>query len=288
MATTVDEGFRTLHAWLIPTDAERAAASKHRESIASKLKASLGVENFFQTGSFGNGTGVRPYSDVDYFASIPSSYQRDSSATMLEVLKSKLNERFPLTPIKIRSPAVVCEFAAGAETYEIVPAYYQSQVDGRNVYKIPAGGTTWTKSAPLLHNDYVTERHQALGNKLKPLVRFVKALKYYRNIPVSSFYLELRTAKLSESWGSIIYSFDLTSVVRELIAISLAQIQDPKGVSGYVGTGATDIQKADALSKLQTAATRAANARQAEDAGKIADAFYWWNLFFDGHFPAYG
>lgn len=288
MATTVDEGFRTLHAWLIPTETERAAASTHRESIVGKLKASLGVENFFQTGSFGNGTAVRPYSDVDYFASIPSAYQRDSSATMLEVLKTKLLERFPSTPIKIRTPAVICEFAAGAETYEIVPAYYQSQADGRSVYKIPAGGTSWTKAAPLLHNDYVTERNHALSSKVKPLIRFVKALRYYRNIPVSSFYLELRTAKMSEGWGSIVYSIDLTSVIAELISISLAQIQDPKGVSGYVGTGVTYTQKADALSKLQTASSRATNARQAEQAGKTADAFYWWNLFFDGHFPAYG
>ena len=51
---------------------------------------------------------------------------------------------------------------------------------------------------------------------------------------------------------------------------------------------ATERQKTDALSKLQTALARANHARDAEDDQRIRDAFDWWDLVFDGHFPAYG
>jgi len=44
----------------------------------------------------------------------------------------------------------------------------------------------------------------------------------------------------------------------------------------------------DAWSKLGMAVTRANKARAAEEAGDIKGAFYWWDMVFDGHFPAYG
>ncbi len=49
----------------------------------------------------------------------------------------------------------------------------------------------------------------------------------------------------------------------------------------------TDAKKSDALSKLETALVRAQKARDAEEAEEIRDAFYWWNLVFNGHFPSY-
>lgn len=59
-------------------------------------------------------------------------------------------------------------------------------------------------------------------------------------------------------------------------------------VSGLVPAATTDARRLDALSKLETALSRANKARDAEHTGKIADAFYWWDMVFDGHFPAYG
>jgi hypothetical protein len=70
VATTVEEGFRTFLSRLTPTSGQVAAAAKHRETVESALAAQMTVRRFFQTGSFSNGTGVRSFSDVDYFASL--------------------------------------------------------------------------------------------------------------------------------------------------------------------------------------------------------------------------
>lgn len=59
------------------------------------------------------------------------------------------------------------------------------------------------------------------------------------------------------------------------------------GVSGYVAPCRTEAQLLDAKSKLATATSRATKAKAAESDGKIKDAFYWWNLLFDGKFPSY-
>jgi hypothetical protein len=288
---TVNSGFETLISRLTPTEAESNASSKHRVSVEAKLRSALGVQNFFGTGSSSNGTSVRFRSDADYFASIPSQNQRDNSAYMLTVVKEVLQERFPYTTIRIRTPAVVCEFGDSAsETLEVVPAYYvgRDDSDTYNIYKIPQGGGGWVKSGPRVHNAYVTEINSKLGYKVKPLIRLLKAVKYYNNIPVSSFYLELRLAKWASEESSIVYSIDTKAMLSHLVGCELASMRDPKGISGYVPAASTENYKEEALSKLTTALSRAQHAREAEADGRIEDAFYYWDRVFNGNFPAYG
>lgn len=68
---------------------------------------------------------------------------------------------------------------------------------------------------------------------------------------------------------------------------ALAAMHDPAGISGYVYP-CTDAWKPEALSRINTAINRAEKAWEAESAGRTADAFYWWDLVFNGYFPSYG
>ena len=72
MALTVEAAFNEYLVRLRASKADSTAAANHRSSIEAKLKSSFGITNFFRTGSFGNGTNVAGYSDVDYFAVIPT------------------------------------------------------------------------------------------------------------------------------------------------------------------------------------------------------------------------
>ena len=49
--------------------------------------------------------------------------------------------------------------------------------------------------------------------KVKPLIRFIKAWKYYRDVPISSFYLEMRVAKYAEEEETIVYDIDIKRVL---------------------------------------------------------------------------
>ena len=71
MPRTVDEGFRDFLKKLTPSSYESDAARRHRASIEQCIKSNFGLRRFWRTGSFGNGTSVSGYSDVDYMASIP-------------------------------------------------------------------------------------------------------------------------------------------------------------------------------------------------------------------------
>jgi len=290
MPRTIEEGFRDFHAKLTPSEYESTAAKNHRASIEASLKANFGLNRFFRTGSFGNGTSISGYSDVDYFASIPSSRLSWNSSYALTQVRDALSRRFHSTDVYVDCPAVVSPFGTGAkESTEVVPAKYIGTIGNSNnsSYEIPDCSGGWMYSSPETHNAYVRYVDQKLNGRVKPLIRFIKAWKCYRNVPISSFYLELRITKYAEGEQEIFYDIDITRVFSHLYNLKLAQMQDPKGISGYVSPCSTQAKLDDAWSKLSTALSRAENALEAKSRGNIKEAFDWWNLVYDGNFPSY-
>ena len=247
---------------------------------------------FFRSGSFGNGTSIRSYSDVDYFAAIPNDNLSSDSSKALREVRDALSQRFSSTNVGVRCPAVTVPFGTDAsEKTEIVPAV-PAEVLKKNgneyiIFKIPDCGGNWMKSGPEAHNQYVASINDKLNKKVKPLIRFLKAWKYSQNVPISSFYLEMRVASYASTQSQIVYSIDLKTFLNQLWIYQLAAMQDPVGISGYIKPCNTEAQKKESLSKLATASVRADKAREAEEKGDIAAAYNWWNLLFNGEFPAY-
>ena len=288
MPRTIDEGFQDFLGKLVPTTAESTGASGHRASIKACLEANFGLRRFVRIGSFGNGTSISGHSDVDYLASIPTAQLTESSSYSLRKVRDALDVRFPYTGVRISCPAIQVPFGGtAADTTEVVVADYVGEVGGYSVYDIADCQGGWMRASPDAHNAYVADVDGRLGKKVKPLIRFVKAWKIFRSVPISSFYLELRTAKYAETEKAIIYDMDVAAVLKRLLDCGLADMQDPMGVSGYISACKTTEQRDDALSKLSTAYTRASKAREAARNGDIAAAFENWRLLYNYEFPPY-
>ncbi|MDX2360838.1 MAG: hypothetical protein QNK23_08535 [Crocinitomicaceae bacterium] len=288
MPRTINEGFGDFLKKLTPTTTETTAAKKHRASIESCLKTNFGMVRFFRTGSFGNGTSVSGYSDVDYFASIPFKNLSGNSKYSVTQVRNQLNITFHSTNVKVDDPAVVCPFGTMAkESTEIVPCYYKRKIKEYSIYGMSDTNEGWKESSPEMHNAYIKQEDTRLNGKLKPLIRFVKAWKFYRNVKISSFHLELRIAKLMKDETTIDYSIDLYTIFKWLEDNNIPAIQDPMGISGLILPCNTAIQKADAVSKIKTARSRIEKARSFERNGDAKSAFAYWNLVYDGKFPSY-
>lgn len=288
MPRTVDEGFRDFLQKLTPSNTESEAAKRHRASIKQCIKTNFGLDRFWRTGSFGNGTSISGFSDVDYMASIPTeNLNRDSSKT-LYALRNALADRFPNTGVRTSCPAVVIPFGSDAkETTEVTPANHL-RTDGKfRIYGIPNCSSGWMEASPDAHNSYVRSLDHKLSNKLKPLIRFIKAWKYLQNVPISSFYLELRVSKYASDETYISYSADVKRVFALFNRIELARIQDPMGVSGYISPCKSTSELSSARSKVSTALSRATIAYDAEKNGDIKEAFDWWDKLFAYKFPRY-
>ena len=288
MPRTVDEGFRDFLKKLTPSSYESDAAKRHRASIEQCIKSNFGLQRFWRTGSFGNGTSISGYSDVDYMASIPSENLNQNSSSSLTKLRNTLETRFPNTGVRTSCPAVVVPFGNDArETTEVTPADYLRTTNSFKIYGIPDCAGGWMNASPDAHNEYVRSVDSKLSSKVKPLIRFIKAWKYFQNVPISSFYLELRVAKYASEEKSIVYSIDVKHVFALLDDIDLAQIRDPMGISGYISPCKSDADLSSAKSKVSTARSWATKARDAEENGNIKEAFDWWDKLFAYKFPSY-
>lgn len=289
MPRTVPEGFEDFLTKLRATPVETDGARRHRESIQRCLVNEYGyLKRFVRIGSFGNGTSIAGFSDVDYLAVLPTSVLTNVSSHSMIKVRNVLANRFPATGVRIDCPAIALPFGTvAAEHTEIVIADQITDYNGFLAYDIPNCQGGWMGASPDAHNHYVDQQDQRLGRRVKPLIRFIKAWKYLRSVPISSFYLEMRVAKYCATESAIVYEHDVRRIFRMLWDCQLADMRDPMGISGNVPACKTAVMRADALSKLQTALTRAENAGTASARGQIADAFDWWRLVYDYNFPTY-
>ena len=221
---------------------------------------------------------------------MPANKVYTDSAYTLRKVKEALQETFWRTEgIAVNTPAVKIPFGQYAsETLEITPCTFIGLIDtpvgNKGSYDIPNYEGGWMKSSPQADNGYVKREDERLDYKLKPLIRLIKAWKFYNNVPINSFYLELRTTKYAEGESSIVYDIDVKRVMKFLYDNDLPNIQDPMGISGYVRACPTDAKREDALSKVKTGSTRADKAVEKRESN-LDDCFYWWNLFYNNEFP---
>lgn len=289
MARTVSEGFEEFLRRLAPTEAQKAAGASHRASVKEALEANLSVRRFFETGSFSHGTGIRGFSDTDVLVSLGDS-RPQSSYTALEWVRDALSKRFSSTDVTIRRPAVQVKFGGGYETWEVLPAFITGRGgDGKLVYDIPgpSAGSVWIDSAPDEHLAYVNEcNDKPHKGDAKDLARLIKAWKYYQDVPISSFYLEMRCAQHVATQITYIHVWDVCQILEKLDGHRLAAMNDPKGASGRIVACSSDSNRDRALSKLETASGRARKALDAHNAEDQVTAFFYLDLLFGGNFPA--
>lgn len=256
-----------------PTPTQFDGARSHRAAIEARLDAHLGVHEMFEIGSLRHGTGVWLYSDADYLVSLKGT-RPESPWTMLNKVKEQLQTRFPSTTIVTRRPAVVCKFADG--DVEVVPGY--PATDG---YHIANPADSWMLSHPKEHNKYVTEVNKKHSGAVKKLVRQIKVWKYKRNVPVSSCYLEMRTTRHMEGEAAYSPIWDLYLSLKKIRDANLAAMNDPTGLGSRFGSCSSEGSRMDAMSKLNTAVSRALKAKDYDSADSEAKAIEQLKLLFN-------
>lgn len=250
------------------------SSRKHRGAIEARLDLWLGVKEMFETGSLKHGTGVAYWSDADYLVVLKG--ERPTSTTALNNVKEALADRFKSTTVKIRRPAVVCEFNSAQETVEVVPAFTAD-----SGYWIPDPAGDWMRTHPKDHNQYVNDVNKKHSGGAKKLARLAKVWKYKRNVRVSSCYLEMRAAKYADGEESWYLPIELHRYLSWLQQIGLAAMNDPTGLGSRFAAYSSESMRIDSLSKLDTAVTRASKARDFDLEGKNEDAVAQYELLFN-------
>ncbi len=290
MAKTLDEGFQLFIDSLTPGSSMPDVPDDCRERILDCLEDNFGLYAFFLGGSLLSGTHIRGQVSVDYFASIDDEKLPADSDSFLAEVGHALDECFPDRRLTVKAPAIVVPTDPdGDGMIRIVPAKLAGQThSGYRLYAVADGLGGWMTSSPDAHGTYIEAADFDLGGKLRPLIRLLKAWKYFRQVPVSSFYIELQCVAYAAGEKMLVYTVDLRNVLEVLWKDQFADVRDPKGVSGHVPARLTYAGKKVAIARLRTALYHTSRAQEAEAEGRIEEAFVYWNRVFNGHFPPYG
>lgn len=214
---------------LVPDQVDRQKVSARRSRVETALKqAGLDLIRMYESGSFSHGTGIAKKSDVDYMAWLSIDDQTQRPSTILRKMRDALEySDAQITSVSISSPTVQIRYTSEPH-FEVVPGFLHSYTDGEPmVFQIPGRSDEWVNSSPSSHNKYVSDVNDRLGKKAKPLIRLVKAWRYGNAVPVSSFYLEMRTAKYLSEKDSVVYSVDLEYAMRAILNRKVADLNDP-------------------------------------------------------------
>jgi hypothetical protein len=264
-ASTLDSLIRAM----TPDEAARTLAARHRGEIEDWLTSDLGIIRMRETGSWHHGTALDRFSDVDYFVSMPG-IRPNFSPTTLEVLRASLARGIQGASVSIDRPAVRLRYFDDGPDVEITPAYFQNTDD----YDIPdPSGIGWIRSNPAVHLEYVNRAQQETDGRAKGLIRLMKTWRAWNNVPLSSFYLEMRTAQYALGNKPIIYDWDLRNLFKSLSSNGLREMNDPTNYGRRIATGASSVTES-ILAKfaVDEAARLAALAREAAEAGDHASA----------------
>lgn len=277
MSATANSTLESLVRTMTPDEAARTAAARHREEIEDWLTSDLEIVRMRETGSWHHGTALDGFSDVDYFVTMRGIRPTASSAA-LETLRSSLVRGVQGAFVSVDRPAVRLRYFDDGPDVEITPAYYQDTDD----YDIPdPEGAGWIRSNPAVHLEYVDRAQNETDGRAKSLIRLVKTWRAWNRVPLSSFYLEMRTAQYALGHTPIIYDWDLRDFFKSLSSNGLREMNDPTNYGRRIATGANGLTEAiTAKHAVDEAARLAALAREAAEADDHGSAIgYLVRLF---------
>lgn len=270
---------------LAPPAYDRTEASARRTLVQDALRRStLAVKSMFESGSWSHGTAIKANSDVDYMAVATGARPTYPSSALSSAKRAIENCDWKITSVGVSSPVVQVKYYT-PPYFEIAPAWYKGKTSGWDVYWIGGRRDEWVESAPAAHLDYVNTHNDRLYKELKLLVRLMKAWKYHVSAPVSSFYLEMRTAEHAAGEKVIVYELDMCQVMRKIVNANGRDMNDPAHIVGRIPACSSDEKRRIVIRQLNAAIgslEAAESARAREDR-----AGYWVAMreVFGGDYP---
>jgi hypothetical protein len=293
MAKTIIESFRTFKSNLEITNLQAATVSTRQQSVRAAVESGLTVSDSFLSGSYSRKTLIAPLkqADIDIVMVLDPKYfhnyngQNGGQAGLLDLLKRVLKKTYQSTPdISRNGQAVTIQFTDFA--VDVVPAF--SRQDGG--YLIPNSITqTWLSTDPKKHVEIWAAANQRHDGDLVPLIKMLKTWNRATSTFLRSFHLETMTLQILND----VTISDFPSGTRYFFSKGLDYVTkknpDPAGYGDDVGSYLnTEERVKNAVSRFETAHTRALKAEDLARRGYMADAVNTWRMVFGDYFPAYG
>jgi predicted nucleotidyltransferase len=272
-----------------PTLSQIAGAEKNVNTIKATLRANLDVHSIIEIGSHARGTSIRYVSDVDLLCvlrreSVRWGKEYVSPETLLGRVKAVLTERLPNSGIRRDGSCIVASLQN--LKVDVVPAFYSHQHRVNwPVYKIPGADGEWIETSPAYQAQFILDRNQAYGGKLRGLSILAKIWRHCRTpaIDLSSFHIEMLLAQFNVAGVGKSYPVAFCDLLELLAARDCKALRDPTGTHGPVRAAKSSTERDRTLRAVIHSAKHARLAVTAGSMlGKVEEARRQWRIVFNG------
>lgn len=293
MAKTILESFKAFKSNLEITGLQAATVSTRQQTVRTAVENGLTVSDSFLSGSYSRQTLIAPLkqADIDIVVVLDPKYfhnyngQNGGQAGLLDLLKRVLKKTYPNTPdISRNGQAVTIQFTDFI--VDVVPAFNRKG----GGYLIPNSLTqTWLSTDPKKHVEIWSAANRNHNADLIPLMKMLKSWNRETSTFLRSFHLETMALQILDN----VTISDFSSGARYFFDKGKDYVTkknpDPAGYDGDVGSYLNTEEKIrNAVSRFETAHTRALKAEDFARRAYVADAVDMWRMIFGGYFPAYG
>jgi hypothetical protein len=293
MATTIPEAFRIFKSNLEITGLQQTTVSTRQQNIREAMENGLEVSESFLAGSYSRHTMIAPLNeaDIDIFVILNNKYffqydgKNGGQAGLLDLVKRTIKKTYTKTPDISRSgQAVTIQFTDFI--VDVVPAFYRKG----GGYLIPNSITqSWLSTDPKNHVEVMAAANKWHNGNLVPLIKMIKAWNKMINSFFRSFHIEVMALKILDN----VTISDFPSGLRYFFDKGKNYVTqknpDPAGYGDDVGSYLNTQDKINnAVSRFQTAYTRAIKAEDFAGRGYVDDAINYWRMILGNYFPAYG
>jgi SMODS domain-containing protein len=291
----VTAAFEAFRSNLEITRLQESVATSRQTRVRAAIERSLTMHEAFLTGSYRRQTLIAPMrdADVDIMVVLDRTYRRRRPRGVLDLVKDTLHDTYPSSKISRNGQAVTIRFSDF--TVDVVPAF-TPWWDSDSLDICNSGDDSWIRTNPRKHIEISSKVNQRTAGLLVPSVKMLKAWNRSAGRPLRNFHLETLAWKVFDPgwpatawWGpGVGMGTDPENISRffaEAPGRLRHRLPDPARDEGDVGAYLTDRARKDAISKIATAASQCARARQLFASGNAAAASVVYRKVFGDAFP---
>lgn len=207
----------------------------------------------------------------------------DDSSQFLYWVRNDLNDHYYRTGVSSQRVAVTLDFTDIVT--DVTPCFWKTSED--EGFWMPDGHGGWMLTNPPFHAKLVADADQAKANKLKPVIRLMKARNNAHGHHLSSFHLEMLVEEAQRPYQIYDPAFEVWWTMRSIAWRLKYRFPDPWAPGGSGDDYLPDDARALVIRKLSAEIERSDQARTFEAAGWHEATFERWGVVYHGTFPAY-
>lgn len=188
-----------------------STVSARRKAITKRLNLDFhsldsNTSNSRFIGSYGRGTAIKGFSDVDLLFALPAktyykydAYQSNGQSALLQEVRNSIRKTYPTSEVGGDGQVVVVKFSDGI-IFEVLPAFLSTD---KGIYIFPDSnsGGKWKTCKPILEIDSINEQNKLFDKKVKHLTRMMKSWKKQNDVKISGLLIETLVMDFMKNWN---------------------------------------------------------------------------------------